>query len=175
MEIAIALDSYDDIFSDFDIRSYRERAISKDFLDELRVRLRRLGMESSVDIVLLVPSRDRSASDEGLITQRALSFFDERREHYLREDARSKRGSAAFIAIGLVLSLAASYFAGRFASLPLFKDFLLIPAWFFVWSGLERLVKDREEIGRKKKYYLSLCGSRIVFGDREAYEGEVAR
>jgi hypothetical protein len=175
MEIAIALDSYDDIFSDFDIRSYRERAISKDFLDELRVRLRRLGTKSSVDIVLLVPARDRSVSDEELIAARARSFFDERREHYLREDARSKLGSVVFVSVGLVLSLAASYFAGRLAFLPLFKDFLLIPAWFFVWSGLERFVKDREEIGRKKKYYLSLCGSRIVFGDREAYEGGAAR
>jgi hypothetical protein len=56
MEIVIALDIYDDLYSDFDIRGYGERAISRDFLDELHIRLRRLGTEKRTDIVLLVPT-----------------------------------------------------------------------------------------------------------------------
>ena len=37
--VHIALDDYDDIFSDFDISPYNQRALSKDFLDELKTRV----------------------------------------------------------------------------------------------------------------------------------------
>lgn len=35
-EISLVLDTYDDIFSDFDPRPYGERALSSDFLDEAK-------------------------------------------------------------------------------------------------------------------------------------------
>jgi hypothetical protein len=169
MEIAIALDTYDDIFSDFDIRGYGERALSRDFLDELRVRIKKAGTRSDLSIVLLIPRRRRKPGDEELITRRTRAFFAERGGHYAREDAKSKWRSALFVAIGLFLSLAANFFAERLAYLPLFKDFLLIPAWFFVWSGLELFVRNRDEIVGKKEYYHALHGSRVEFRDIEDY------
>ena len=46
MDIEIALDNYDDIFSYFDIRDYRTRAISRDFFEEI---LSRSGLKSVVE------------------------------------------------------------------------------------------------------------------------------
>ena len=37
-EIAIIIDTWDDIFSDFDPRPFSERMVSSDFIDELRRR-----------------------------------------------------------------------------------------------------------------------------------------
>ncbi len=175
MDIAIALDAYDDLFSDFDIRGYGERALSKDFLDELRVRLRRSWAKPSLTIVFLLPAAARSPSDEALIVERIRAFYEERREHYLREDRRAKLSSLLFVGIGLALSVAANIIVERFASLPLFNDFLLIPSWFFVWSGFELFNKNREDIGRKKKYYAALSASTTVFRDIEGYEGGGAK
>jgi hypothetical protein len=170
MEIAIALDTYDDLFSDFDIRGYGERALSKDFLDELRVRLRRSWTRPGLNIVFLIPAERRSAADEGLIVERIRAFYADRREHYRREDRKAKLSSLLFVAIGLALSVAANLIVERFSSLPLFNDFLLIPSWFFVWSGFELFNKNREEIGRKKKYYAALSESRTSFRDIEGYQ-----
>jgi hypothetical protein len=174
MEIAIALDTYDDLFSDFDIRGYGVRALSKDFLDELRVRLRRSWTKPDLNIVLLIPASGRNADDEALIVSRIRAFFVERRESYLREDKRAKFRSLLFVAIGLALSVAGNVFVERIATLPLFNDFLLIPSWFFVWSGFELFNKNREEIGRKKKYYAALSDSRTTFRDIESYRGRRA-
>jgi hypothetical protein len=173
MEILIALDTYDDIFSDFDIRGYGERAISRDFLDELHIRLRRLGTRTGFDLVLIIPKEERDAGNEALIIERLRTFFDERHAHYFGEDRKRKLNSLLFVAIGLALSFAANFFVERFLFFPLIKDFLLIPAWFFVWSGLDLFFKNREEIGRKKNYYIALAGSRTVFRDREEFGGGV--
>lgn len=169
MEIAIALDTYDDLFSDFDIRGYEERALSKDFLDELRVRLRRHWGKPDLNIVFLIPVALRSVHEEELIIGRLDDFFAERRDHNAREDKKAKLKSLLFVTIGLALSIAANLFAQRVDFLPLFNDFLLIPSWFFVWSGFDYFIK-REELGAKKKYYAALSRTAISFrgidGDR---------
>jgi hypothetical protein len=165
MEIAIALDAYDDLFSDFDIRDYGERALSKDFLDELRLRLRRAWEKGDLSIVLLIPAAKRMGEYETLIVERIGKFYLERRDHYRREDKKAKLRSLFFISIGLALSIAANVIVERFSFLPLLKDFLLIPSWFFVWSGFDFLIKG-EDIRRKKRYYTSLSASRTVFRER---------
>jgi len=76
------------LFSDFDIRGYGERALSKDFLDELHVRLRRSRIKSGLDIVFLIPSERRDETDEALIIERIRGFFADRRED------RKGRGTA---------------------------------------------------------------------------------
>jgi hypothetical protein len=162
MEIVIAIDTYDDLFSDFDVRGYGDRALSKDFLDELRVRLRRSWENPDLNIVFLIPSSRRSIEGEALIVERIRDFFVERRDHYLREDKTAKLKCLLFVALGLTLSMAANVIVERFAFLPLFNDFLLIPSWFFVWSGFDFLIK-RGELGRKKKYYAALAGSGTAF------------
>ena len=167
MEIAIALDTYDDLFSDFDIRDYGERALSKDFLDELRLRLRRAWEKGDLSIVLL-SRRRRGWANVRRSSSSGLAQVDlERRDHYRREDKRAKLKALCFIAVGLALSIAANVIVERFSFLPLFKDFLLIPAWFFVWSGFDFLIKG-EDIRRKKRYYAALSASRTVFRERRA-------
>jgi len=167
MEVAISLDTYDDLFSDFDIRGYRDRALSKDFLDELHMRLRKTSDKSDLDVVFLIPADLRDMADEALIIERIRRFYTERESHYVREDRNATLRGLMFIAIGLALSLVANYIVERFLSTTLFKDFALIPSWFFVWSGFDYLVK-REEIRRKRRYYTDLSSSKITFRDARA-------
>jgi hypothetical protein len=167
MEIAIALDCYDDIFSDFDIRSYRERALSRDFLDELHIRLRKRGTEGRVEIVLLVPAGERRQTDERLILERMQGFFEERHAYYARQNRGNRFRSILYIAAGLALSLVANLIQRRLTSFPLFSDFLLIPAWFFVWNGLELFLKNRKEAAGKEAYYAALSSAKKAFRDME--------
>lgn len=53
-ELELWLDSYDDIYSDFDSRHYLERRISEDFLHELRIEIKYSEQHAS-DMVLLLP------------------------------------------------------------------------------------------------------------------------
>jgi hypothetical protein len=50
MEIIIALDSYDDLFSDFDIRGFDQRPFSRDFLDELNLRMIKIDEDENLKL-----------------------------------------------------------------------------------------------------------------------------
>jgi hypothetical protein len=171
MEIAISLDTYDDLFSDFDIRGYADRALSKDFLDEMHLRMRRARDRSDLEIALLVPEGQRDPSGEQQIIGRLRRFYAEREAHYVKEDRNAALRGLAFIGIGLALSVLANYVVERFLSMPLFNDFLLIPSWFFVWSGFDYLIK-REELRKKRRYYAELSASRTTF---KGWPGPLAR
>lgn len=59
-EISLWLDSYDDIYSDFDSHHYLKRRISEDFLHELRVEMKYKEHHGG-DLVLLLPQERRDA------------------------------------------------------------------------------------------------------------------
>ncbi len=169
MVVTLALDSYDDLFSDFDVRDYGQRALSRDFLEELNMRFRKSKASSGSDILLLLPAALRSSDEETLIVGRLASFFAERSAHYARSDRRVALASAGMVLVGLGLLLGANLVARRLPALDLFNEFLLIPAWFFVWNGLERFLHNREAVGAKRRYYEALSGSRVSFGNIDGY------
>ena len=65
--IHIALDDYDDIFSDFDISSYENRALSQDFLDELKARCDGKKLKDKIKLILSLPKKERNKKDEKVI------------------------------------------------------------------------------------------------------------
>jgi hypothetical protein len=73
--VSLWLDTYEDIFSDFDPHPYGRRALSEDFLAEARraVRDRR---DEVPELRLLVPTRIRSLEDETIIRKRLRDHFE---------------------------------------------------------------------------------------------------
>lgn len=166
MEINIAIETYSDIFSDFDNRDFKVRALSKDFLEELHVRLRRIGAKTELKIVFQIPASRRDRESERLIIERLRGFYIERRTHYERESRIARMRAVVYVSIGLLLMAAADLLVKRFTESSLFNDFLLIPSWFFVWSGFDILAKRGETRG-KKKYYDALALSATEFESAE--------
>ena len=68
-EISLILDTYDDIFSDFDPRPYNERALSEDFLIEARKAAR--DKNTGIELHFLIPTPMQDKASEELIRQRA--------------------------------------------------------------------------------------------------------
>ena len=82
--ISLWLDSYDDIFSDFDPRPFSEKNISDDFLYEVK----KVSMESGFsigEIKLLLPEKVRNSETESIITTRLFSFFEKNQQTVLKK------------------------------------------------------------------------------------------
>jgi len=62
-ELSLWLDSYDDIYSDFDSRHYYKRRISEDFLYELEREMKYKEDEASC-LMLLLPNQQRDEAVE---------------------------------------------------------------------------------------------------------------
>ena len=76
-EISLILDSYDDIFSDFDPRHFSERALSDDFLIEAKKAAR--DKAGVYELRFLVPKQQRNFEHEHLIRMRLKEHF---KKHY---------------------------------------------------------------------------------------------
>jgi len=164
MDIVIALETYDDLFSDFDIRNFSERTISKDFLDEMNLRMSKLDSIDQLRVVFVIPNAHRAKSQEIIILNRIRKFFQYRYTRYCQKDKRIKVRSGVYVLIGLLLLVFANFI---YNFVPVvFKDFLLIPSWYFIWSGLDQYLSTREGVTRKKRYYGILSNAELEFKDK---------
>jgi hypothetical protein len=161
MNIDIAIYSYDDIFSDFDIRKYSERQVSRDFIEELKIRMAKKSDKIRPSIILFIEKRQRNLKHEKSIISRLHSFFQERYEMYVEKRRKNILYSSITGLIGIFLLFAAQFLSSHVGSL--FSDFLLIPSWFLVWNALEKMMGNNREIMLKIKHYRELSESVIVF------------
>src|SRR3989344_8520573 len=71
--ISLILDSYDDIFSDFDPRDYSEKSLSDDFLVECKKAA--IDKNDKLELRFLVPKQKRNLIEEVLIKKRLKEHF----------------------------------------------------------------------------------------------------
>lgn len=163
--ITIWLDSYDDIFSDFDSRGYSDRVFSDDFLNELR----KLSREDDGQIEsfhFLLPANVRKEETEKIISRRLHGFFKKNYERAGLDVKQTRRKGILFSALGLVLLLLAGFISfHRPAQIGL--HLLMVtcePAgWFLIWMGYDLFMNG---VARKKtdlSFYTKILRSGIRF------------
>jgi len=140
-EISLMLDTYDDIFSDFDPRPYSERTISDDFLSEAK-KASRDKPSGEIELKFLIPVNKRNTEDEKLIRKRLHEHF-RRHLKILKNDLHHIRYKGAItVLFGFVIMILAVSI--KFLKIDEFlADVLLTifePAgWFTAWFGFDQL------------------------------------
>ncbi len=145
--VDIALDSYDDIFSDFDPSPYATRILSEDFLNELFRRYSRTG-KGRVVVNFTIPRAMRSEKTETLIRKRLKDHFKERDRLWEGRIKERIRIGLARLAIGAAIS----------AAILIFPDLDVVPVitllsvlvWYFMWTGFDSLIEVPMRLRRKK-------------------------
>ena len=166
-EIRLQLDEYNDLFSDFDPRPYSERALSDDFLEEIKKAS--LGKGEEMDMHFFFPKEKRNTKDEGIIKKRLLIHF---KRHYqiLQEESRKhKKAGICFTALGIVLMFGATFFLFKWDT-NIFTSFAIIllePAsWFLFWEGLNLIIFTSKKKQPELVFYEKMSRARIFFSSR---------
>ena len=154
-EISIWLDSYKDIFSDFDSRPLSERTVSDDFLTEVR-KVCDEKSRNKIHLKLSIPENQRNTDDEKVIIKRLHLYFINS-YHQIKEVTKQKniRG-LYFIIAGTLLMLGASYISFLKPQKFYIHTLLILfePAgWFFLWTGLEHLIYSSKSKKADLIYY----------------------
>jgi hypothetical protein len=160
------LDSYDDIFSDFDPSPYERRGISEDFLNELVGRCKK-NPDSEMHFRISVPKEKRDKEIEEGINSRLKGHFS---AVSYRADAKAKKskkfgtllaGGGAFVYFGsFALEL-------RFPFIKEIREVLEFPCWFSMWEGLRRFIVERDPQVEKAAIYSRLAKADYVFLSEE--------
>jgi hypothetical protein len=165
--VQLALDGYDDIFSDFDARPYNERLLSDDFLHELR----RAALDRSDEglvLVLTLPKKDRKAAVERMIRDRILLHVRRHRTRLEQRLQEERRLGLRMLGAGVVCMFGAAWLnhawpGGFWAG---FGVVLLEPAgWFTFWEGLNLIVFRARDAGPELGFYRKLVAARVRFQD----------
>lgn len=160
--VSLILDSYNDIFSDFDPRDYSERSVSDDFIVECQRAVREKDKE--IELRLMIPADKRNLESEGKIKKRLKDHF---MHHYLREKneiENIKRTGFVWIAIGTIIMISGAFLLKYQGFI---FDLLITVAepagWFTFWEGLGKIFIDSKEKSHKYDFYKKMVNTKLYF------------
>ncbi|MFA6329052.1 MAG: hypothetical protein WCX64_00010 [Candidatus Micrarchaeia archaeon] len=163
-EISIILDTYDDIFSDFDPRPYDVRSLSDDFLLEVKKATRQKG--SKIELKVMMPEALRKPEEEAIIKKRVKAHYRNTVEQINRDVLKMRKKGGLFILVGVViLTLVVLMLSIVPAGLmQTFFLFLFEPAgWFTLWNGFDYLFIQPSSRYEERDFYHKMSNSDISF------------
>jgi len=163
-EISIILDTYDDIFSDFDPRPYDTRSLSDDFLLEVKKAARQKG--SKIELKVMMPESLRKHEQESIIKKRIKAHYRSAAEQLRKEILKIQQKGGLFVLVGVViLTLAVVLMSAVPAGFSqTFLLFLLEPAgWFTIWNGFEYLFIQPTSRYDEREFHAKMSNSDISF------------
>ncbi len=163
----ISLDSYEDIFSDFDESPYQYRNLSDDFLKELKKRQ----SDEKVKYVIKfsLPRALRNPKIESVIKKRLKNYFNSKKADMKRKNYDKIKISLASLIIAITL-LSSEFFIDPYKIENTMIRVLLalaMPAgWYALYAGFDLVVKYRNTL-KKMRLHKKLGETNFQFIDKE--------
>jgi len=163
--VGLILESYQDLFSDFDPRPISDRSLSVDFLDEAKRATR--DKAEGFELNLLVPKKLKSSEKEIIIKKRLKGFFSRHHEEEHKKYRKLVREGVLFIVFGVILMFLASlilFYGSESNFFISFMTILLEPAgWFLFWEGLDLLIFETKKRNSEKIFLDKMVQADINF------------
>ncbi|MCX6799039.1 MAG: hypothetical protein NTW59_03025 [Candidatus Diapherotrites archaeon] len=164
-EISLWIDTYDDIFSDFDPRPYSQRALSDDFLLEAK-KASRDRASGNIELRFLVPTKIRNPEQEGLIRKRLHEHFKKHSKELTQEVHTTRRNGIAMAFVGMLMVLGASYIYPEESTSFLQRLLFVVlepGGWFMTWMGLDGIFGAESQKKTDLDFYRKMSKCEISF------------
>ncbi|VVC04748.1 Uncharacterised protein [Candidatus Bilamarchaeum dharawalense] len=168
----IALDGYDDLFSDFDPSPYATRLLSEDFLKELH---RRYAEKKKGEFIInfTLPRAVHSEKIDNIVRKRIKDYFKQELKNIERIRKEKVTHGALRVFIGLLLSISL-FFIPQLEKEPLLILFSVL-IWYALWSGFERLFESSRHLQRKMAFYEKFIKAEYNFVTEEDVMGIIQK
>lgn len=168
--IQIALDGYDDIFSDFDPSPYSQRVLSDDFVKEIQKRYIET-KKGDFEVRFSLPVKLRNPKTEALIKKRLKEYFTAQYKEVENELEKKKRTGILKFVIGFLL-LAGEVINRFYTKNDILFDILsvlFVPAgWYGMFSGLESFFDLPQRYSDQKRFLKKFRDAIYLFVSEEA-------
>ncbi len=163
--IPLVLDSYDDIFSDFDPRPYSNKALSGDFL--LECKKASMDKNGRIKMRFFLPKSRRNSLEEIKIKKRLKEHFNKHLREKKREIRKIKLIGLFWAVLGSAMMVSSALLFGMPASFPIrLLETLVQPAgWFFLWEGLAKILITPKERLPEYHFYKKMSDSQVSFAN----------
>jgi len=167
--IHMGLDSYDDIFSDFDPSPYPERLLSEDFIMEAKRRYAET-KKGGLELRFSLPGKLRSQKTEALIKRRLRQYFQMKVKDSEEDMGRSRARGAMYFGAGFAVLLSVAFVPGveALAGIAHFIEILLVPiGWFGMFDGVELLIESPRKFEKEMNFNRKLSEANYTFFSEE--------
>jgi len=156
-DISIAIDSWDDIFSDFDPRPMSDRTLSEDFIIELTRRYRE-GEKGRTVVTIHAPVELRNDPVEHVVINRIRLSLSQRHDQARMIIRRQRLRGLLFVILGFCFLSLLTLIEYKNVVTPLhykFVEIIMMPlGWFGIWEGVSKIVDvDRMQLLEAKLYH----------------------
>jgi len=169
-EICIWIDKYDDVFSEFDSRPFSDRALSDDFLREVR-KMTSEKSKGEMKLKFHVMDDQRNPESESIILNNLNKHFRHIADELKQEQLQTLHKGYMFLGFGFVLILVIFFLTtiSEHASYLSGVILMLEPGgWFTTWTGLDYVF----QISRKEKsaidFNSKMAHAKIAFSSFDA-------
>ncbi len=165
-EMSIAIDTFEDIFSDFDPRDYTKRDLSDDLLNELKHRYKE-AKSGQFEVIFHAPKMIHDETKEKIIVQRIKNHFRHIANQNKKDIDSLRRRGLLYIGVGVVI-LALFTFANYhdwLSDLNLeILGVLFVPlGWFGVWEGFSKVVDIPWKLTDEQNFNLKMTKANYQF------------
>ncbi len=164
-EISIWVDTYDDVFSDFDSRPYDNRELSDDFLTEVR-KMVRSNAPGKVELKFHLMEDQRDEYTEMIIVSNLRTHFQDFAKIIEDEMTRVSRKGFILTTVGFVFGLFLVYLGtlGGHSVLLNSVHVVLEPlTWFMIWTGLDHIFQNSRKDKPTLDFNLKMANAEISF------------
>jgi hypothetical protein len=170
-EISVVIRSYDDIFSDFDPRTFDKRALSDDFLSEIK----RASVEKKngvIELNFLTPIEIKKSELEAVIKKRLRDHFKKHYEQIEKEISLKKKNGVMLVFGGVALSVIGVMFLKPLEGVPtdifgLVQGVLFLlsepAAWFTIWTGFDWMFTSWKTLENDLNFYKKMSKCEVEF------------
>jgi hypothetical protein len=165
-ELSIAIDTFEDIFSDFDPRDYTKRDLSDDFMYELKRRYRET-KTSQFDIIFHAPKKVHEEATEKIIIQRIKQHFRHIASQNRKDIGTLRARGMYYIWFGVIL-LSVFTFATYHKWLSDLNaqilGILFMPlGWFGIWEGFSKVIDIPWKLQEDLEFNLKMAKANYQF------------
>ncbi|WP_067141631.1 hypothetical protein [Oceanivirga salmonicida] len=168
-KILVAVNKYEDIYSDWDPSPFRRRDIEGDFIEYIWDSAIDIPLNENIKIIFLIKGYLRNDKKEMQLLKAVNNYFKYLLHKSERQYFEEKKKSFKYFIIGIVLALIA--YSGVFKEVALwvkiFEEGIIIGSWVFFWEAFYNIFMESAKLREDQKIIKRFLKTEYIFESME--------
>ena len=169
--IEVSLDSYDDVYDDWDASPFKRRDIEDEFNDFILNSSQDIPLHFGISIVLYLPLSKKDQQKESALQSAYENYYAYAIDRLNKSKSNLyKKITFYFLLSVFLLSVASFFFKGdNSVFIKVLHEGIFIGGWVFLWEFFTSIFIKSRDLNEEYKLYKRLYQSKIkfVYQDRE--------
>jgi hypothetical protein len=167
--IQILLDSYDDVYDDWDPSPFKLRDIEDEFLDFLWDSVEDIPKRDAIIFEFSIPASLKNEQKELILVSALQHHFDYMRTRNERKRRKENLEALKYFLLGIFFFIVAYMGPFKSETLPvqILKEGLLIGGWVFIWETISNVFIESRELNEERLIIKRFIQAKISFVEKK--------